>query len=128
MAITRQNLVEGLRYIVTSASDDDAIKNITVVSVGNKYVTVRYDDGEVGLWDIDTALYCWSLPRLKPQLPEWLNHVWANVYDESINDYRAVVVYWSAEEADRYAEEDRVGRLCLGTGRWVPCDGEQVLR
>lgn len=56
-----------------------------------------------------------------PPKPEWLNDRWMNVYPD------CVLYSGTATNSDDAASVNRIGRVNLGTGEWVPCDGKQVL-
>ena len=110
MSITRGQLVEGVTLITVNGTE------VVVICVGLKLVAVRDRTGEVDAWPVYTVLG-WSLP--KPTKPEWLNTAWLNVGDEQRD--------CSPEDADKWAPTNRIGRVCLGTGEWVPCKGKEVL-
>ena len=117
MSITREQLVEGGEY---TYGDYNTINGVTVIGLGLQRVAVRHANGEVSSWSIEGALRDWWLP--KPAKPEWLESHWVNVYPRNAIHYLD-----NTAMVDSGAADDRIGRVCIGTGEWVPCKGTEVL-
>jgi hypothetical protein len=117
--INRDDLVEGRRFLAPDPKSSNP-RHVTVVALGNELVAVRYDDNEIAVWDLGTALDRWQPASL--ERPGWLDDMWVNVYGEHFAEFAG-----TAKEADKFADDKRIGRVCLGTGQWVPCDGDQTL-
>jgi hypothetical protein len=112
--INRNDIIEGRRFTVNGRTNADADVNLTVLKVGHEFVAVVYDNGEVDAWYIDTAVDNWS--HVEFERPAWVDTMWANVDCDG-----SVTVFYTASDADNYAHSNRIGRISLATGEWVPC-------
>lgn len=101
---------------------DEAVKIWAVTGGHVAYeVLVVEESGEPDSCGVAWAARHWSKPP--PKKPEWLNSMWVNVYSEPPNTW----THPTAQLADTDAGDRRIGRICIGTGEWVPCAGRKVL-
>ena len=95
---------------------------VLITAVGEEQFLGRYgkDDAETAFLIPSWFGQSWERYIEPPTKPERLNEEWVNVYSSFKSGY-------TVQDADENAGPNRIGRLNLGTGEWVPCNGQQVL-